>query len=62
MPACMVLDRDVSVDDGLNVLDFLDVRRIAGLVVVMPRRGQRPRIVVNEPLAHFFFFDSGPLV
>lgn len=62
MPTGMVLDCDVSIANGPNVLDLLDVRRVAGLVVVVPDFGRSQRVVINETLTHFFFFDAGPCV
>lgn len=57
MPAGMVLGADVLPHDGLNVLNLINVCRITRLVVVVPDGRTRQRVVINEALTHFFFFD-----
>lgn len=61
MTTVTVLNCDVSIRNGPNVLDLLDVRRIAGLVVVVPDLRRSQRVVINEAF-HFFFLEVGPAV
>lgn len=57
MTAVMVLGAEVLPHDGFNVLNLINVCRITRLVVVVPDGRTRQRVVINETLAHFFFFD-----
>ena len=62
MTAVMVLGAEVLPHNRFNILNLINLRRIAGLVVVVPDGSAGQRVVINEALAHFFFLDVGPLV
>ena len=55
MTAVMVLGAGVLRDNGLNVLNLINLSGVARLVVVVPHLDASHGVIVDKPFAHFFF-------